>query len=65
MLQPFIMDGPRSHSSPRCVGAKASPVSGSTILASMFSDSRPADPCLFASSGPIVRVAPPVLSVKP
>lgn len=62
---PFMMTGPRSQSSPVLPGGKASPVDGSTILASKFSEIRPTEPYLTVSSGPNVAEAGPVLSVKP
>lgn len=60
-----MTEGPRSHSSPLWPGGKASPVSGSTILASIFSAKRPVEPYRRLSSGPNVLVAPPPVSVKP
>jgi len=62
---PFMMTGPRSQSSPVFPGGKDSPVDGSTILASIFSEIRPTEPYFTISSGPNVEAAGPELSVKP
>lgn len=56
--------GPLNQSSPRCPGSRASPVDGSTILASVFGPARPAEPYTSLSSRSNVTT-PPVDSVNP
>jgi len=60
-----MIDGPRIHSSPFWQGGNASPVTGSTILASMLSDSRPTEPWRLNSLEPNGLAAAPPLSVRP
>lgn len=60
-----MMVGPRIQSSPLCPGPSASPVVGSTILASVFDPSRPVEPNTLLSSGVLVPTTPPVDSVNP
>lgn len=59
------MEGPLSQSSPCSQGDMASPVFGSTILASTPAISFPVVPARLVSSGPIVRQIAAVDSVSP